>query len=209
MARISGSGGPFFDNYIVGFRGVSEAAADHSLFQTSKSITRVVKARGFHLLNEEYLVQPSQKMGYVLLAIYVPFAGLFLLWTLSRIRKKPFLTQVFSLSICLTLFPLIAADYTLTILYIPMGLFLLFLLRDVATGRSSISDARLRSILIPCAWLVAPQPLFGLWKGDLIAMILLFLLFVVMDTPMPMAIDEEEGSGLCREMVELGQASGA
>jgi hypothetical protein len=154
-------------------------------------------------------VQRSLRSGYILLAIYIPFAGLSLLWAIWRIRKKPFLNQIFALSICLTLFPLIAADYTLTILYIPLGFFLLFLLRDVATGCACISQPRLLSILVPCAWLMAPQPLFGIWAGDVRSMVLLFLLFIVMDTPMPMAIDLDEDSSPDRDLVEFGQATRA
>jgi hypothetical protein len=117
----------------------------------------------------------------------------------------PFLNQVFSLSICLTLFPLMAGDYTLTILYIPMGLFLLFLLRDVSTGRSSLPQARLLSILLLCAWLMTPQPLLRMWAGDVRSMILLCLLFLVMDTPMSMAIDFDLASGAEGQTVESRQ----
>ena len=210
LSRIHTSAGskPFFPGYIVGFRDVREAALDHSLFQTSKSIMRVVKARGLNLPQENYRVQESVKVGYTLLAVYVPVAALFLVWVLWRVRKKPFLTQVFSLSICLTLLPLVSSEYTLTILYVPMGLFFLFLLREVATGRVSLSYDRLLSILVPCALLVAPQTLFGIWKGDVKSIILLCLLFVVMGTSMPMGGEVGEGVDVSGEIVELGRARG-
>jgi hypothetical protein len=192
IERIRGGSTIFFANYVVGFRAVQEIAEDHSLFQTSKSIVRIVKARGFDLPKKDHGLQPSMHAGYILLAVYLPFAALFILWTLWRIRNKPFLNQVFALSICLTLFTLIAADYTMTILYVPMGLFLLFLLRDVSTGRAPLSQGRMLSILVPCAWLMAPQPLLGIWAGDVRSIVLLALLFIVIDTPMPMAIDLKE-----------------
>jgi hypothetical protein len=104
----------------------------------------------------------------------------------------PFLNQVFALSICLTLCTLIAADYTMTILYVSMGFFLLFLLREVCSGRAELSLGRMLSILIPCAWLMSPTPLFGIWAGGIRSLVLLGLLFVVINTPMPMAIDIDE-----------------
>lgn len=193
--RIHGGSAEFFADYIVGFRDVREIVEDQSLFQTSKSIARVVKARSFQLPLENYNQQSSLRIGYILLAIYVPFAAIFVSWIVFRIRKRPFLNQVFSLTICLTILPLMAGDYTLTILYIPMGLFLLFLLRDVSTGRVSLPQARMVSILLLCAWLMAPQPILGIWAGDVRAIVLLCLLFLVMDTPMPMALDSVQESG--------------
>jgi Glycosyltransferase family 87 len=187
--RIRGGSDIFFANYIVGFRAVTEMVGDHSLFQTSKSIVRVMKARGFNLPEKDYEYQPSLRAGYILLAMYLPAAALSVAWVLWKIRKKPFLTQIFAMSICLTLFTLLAADYTMTILYIPMGLFLLFLVRDVATGRVPFSQSRILSILVPCALLMVPLPLFSIWAGDLRSIILLCLLLIVVATPMPMAID--------------------
>jgi hypothetical protein len=204
--RIHGASAPFFADYIVGFRPVQESYQDHSLFQTSKSIARVVTARSFHLPEKDRWPQHSLHIGYVLLAIYLPLVTLFLAWIVWRIRKKPFLNQIFSLSICLTLCPLIAGDYTMTILYIPLGLFLLFLLREVAIGRAFLSQARMLSILLPCAWLMAPQPLLGIWAGDVRSIVLLCLLFIVMDTPMPMEIDSDLISDTHGEILELGRA---
>jgi hypothetical protein len=164
-----------------------------------------VKARSLHLPLENYGLQRSLRTGYILLAIYLPFAAVFVIWVVYRIRKKPFLNQVFSLSICLTLCPLMAGDYTLTILYIPMGLFLLFLLRDVSTGCASLPQARLLSILLLCAWLMTPQPILRMWAGDVRAMVLLCLLFLVMDTPMAMAIDFDLASSADGQTIESRQ----
>jgi Glycosyltransferase family 87 len=190
--RIRGGSDVFFANYIVGFRDVTEIVGDHSLFQTSKSIVRVIKAKGFNLPEKDYGYQPSMRAGYILLDMYLPAAALSVVWVLWKIRKKPFLNQIFALSICLTLFTLLAADYTMTILYIPMGLFLLFLLRDVSTGRVAPSQTRILSILIPCAFLMVPLPIFGIWAGDVRSIVLLCLLLAVIKTPMPMAIDYDE-----------------
>jgi hypothetical protein len=205
--RISGSSDSFFANYIVGFRDVQEVVGDHSLFQTSKSVARVVKARSFQLPQRDYGYQPSLPIGYTLFKIYLPLAAICTIWVVYRIRKKPFLNQVFSLSICLTLFPLLAGDYTLTILYLPMGLFLLFLLREVAPGRAFLSQTRMLSVLVPCAWLMAPQPIFGIWAGDARSVVLLGLLFIVMGTPMPMAIDSDPVPNIRDEMLDTQAVS--
>jgi hypothetical protein len=192
LARISENSDSFFKMYIVGLRPLREAAEDHSLFQTSKSVVRVMQAHGFDLPPQNYDLQSSVPAAYTLLYFYTPFAALALLGTLWRIWRQPFLTQVFSLAICLTLLPYMAIDYTMTILYLPMGLFLLFLLRDVASGRATISQGRILTILIGCAWLMSPQPMFALWAGDARSIVLAALLLVVMNTSMPMAIDRDE-----------------
>jgi hypothetical protein len=200
--RIYGGSSIFFAKYIVGFRDVHEMTSDHSLLQTSKLATRVIKARGFHLPEEDYRPRASLRAGYILLAIYLPCVFLFLVWVFWRIWNMPFLNRIFALSICLTLCTLIAADYTMTILYVPMGFFLLFLLREVSTARVSFSQARMLSILILCAWLMSPTPLFGIWAGGLRSLVLLCLLLIVMDTPMPMSIDfdETDGKGVGTEL---------
>jgi hypothetical protein len=204
--RIRSTSTLFYTDYLIGFRDVEEIMVDHSLFQTSKSVARVVKARSFHLPKQDYVTQPSTRIGYILLATYLPCAAIFVIWVVYKIRKKPFLNQVFSLSICLTLFPLLAVDYTMTILYLPMGLFLLFLLRDVATGRIFFSNTRILSILLPCAWLMSPQPLLGIWAGDARSIVLLCLLFIVMNTPMPMEIDSDPVLSSDDKTVELRRA---
>jgi hypothetical protein len=193
-ARIRGGSTEFFQSYIVGLRDVEETVSDHSLFETAKSATRVIEARGFHLRKQDYGARRTRRLGYVLLGIYVPLAGACLLGVFWKIRRMPFLNQVFSLSICLTLLPLIAGDYTMTILYIPMAFFLLFLLRDVAVGRAAFSPIRMSFILTCCAVLMAPLPAFGIWAGDVRSLVLLSLLPVVMSEPMPMLIDREEAS---------------
>ena len=185
-ARIRGESTVFFQTYILGLRDVEEVVGDHSLFETAKSATRVIDARGFHLPKKDYNSRVTHRRGYVLLALYLPLAGACLLSVLWKIRAMPFLNQVFSLSISLTLLPLIAGDYTMTILYLPMAFFLLFLLRDVATGRVDFSQQRMLFILTSCAVLMAPLPAFGIWAGDVRSLILLALLLVVPGEPMPM-----------------------
>jgi hypothetical protein len=205
--RIGGSSDYFFANYVVGFRDVQEVVADHSLFQTFKSVARVVQAGSFHLPQRDYEYQPSLRIGYILFKIYVPLAAICTIWVVYRIRNKPFLNQLFSLSICLTLFPLLGGDYTLTILYLPMGLFLLFLLREVAPGHAFLSQTRMLSVIVPCAWLMAPQPVFGVWAGDARSVVLLGLLFIVMGTPMPMTIDSDPVPNTRGEMLDAQAGS--
>ena len=190
-ARIQGDTTEFVQTYILALRDVEEIVGDHSLFETAKSATRVFEARGFDLPERNYRLQLTRRLGYVLLEIYVPLAGACLLGVLWKIRRMPFLNQVFSLSICLTLLPLIAGDYTMTVLYIPMAFFLLFLLRDVASGRVAFPRSRMSFLLICCAGLMVPLPMFGIWAGDLRSLVLLALLFGVLGEPMPMSIDRQ------------------
>jgi hypothetical protein len=191
-ARIQGGGTLFFDDYIVGLRSVDEAALDHSAFEAAKSASRVIHAHGFRLPDREYHHRNATRTGHILLKIYIPLVAGVVLWILWCLRRKPFLNQIFALSICLTVFPFIAADYTLTILYLPMGLFLLFLLREVATGQTPIPQPTLLSIVLPCALLMSPLHILGIWAGDAKTLLLLFLLFPVIASPMPMDLDRAE-----------------
>jgi hypothetical protein len=63
------------------------------------------------------------------------------------------------------------------------------------------------SVLVPCAWLMAPQPVFGIWVGDARSIVLLALLFLVIDLPMPMAIDSEPVRDLRGEALAPGLES--
>ena len=71
----------------------------------------------------------------------------------------PVLNQIFALACVTTVLPSVSGDYTLSLLLIPMGFFLIFLLQDVAVGRVPMSLGAMLWFLLPCAWIMAPEPL--------------------------------------------------
>jgi hypothetical protein len=50
--------------------------------------------------------------------------------------------------------------------------------------------------------LMSPLPIFDIWAGDVRSVVLLCLLLIVMDTPMPMAIDLAPGSSSYDETIQ-------
>ena len=174
----------FFTDYVVSFRPMGEMTGDHSLFQSMKTIARVVRNHGLNFSYQEYWMHPNDPLAWKLYMAYLPLAAVIGLVVLWRVWNKPVLNQVFALA-CITLvLPLVAADYTLIQLLVPMGFFLIFLLEDVAQGRTPMSMAKILCFLLPCAWLMATEPLVTL-HGVFKCIALLVLLAASLSIPLP------------------------
>jgi len=111
------------------------------------------------------------------------------------------LNQVFALASITLVLPFVAGDYTLILLLVPMGFFLIFLLEDVAQGRTPMSMAKVLCFLLPCAWIMATEPLLTL-HGVFKCIALLLLLAASISIPLPStlfgetAIEEGEAVAL-------------
>jgi hypothetical protein len=165
----------FFGSYIVAFRPMDEMMGDHSLLQTMKTIARVARNHGLNFSYEEYKMHPNDPLAIKLFEAWVPLSvaiGVVVLW---KVWNKPVLNQVFALACVSMVLAPVAGDYTLSLILIPMGFFLIFLLDDVAPGRAPISTGRLFWFLLPCAWITATEPLWVL-HGVLKCIALLLLL---------------------------------
>jgi hypothetical protein len=153
----------FFTNYIVAFRPMDEMKGDHSLFQTMKTIARVVRYHGLNFpVKEYYAPQTNDPLAWKLYHAYLPMAALLGLLTLWMVCSKPVLNQVFALGCVTAVLPMVAGDYTLTVLLIPMGFFLIFLLQDVAEGKVGMSFGQMLWYLLPCAWVMGTEQLWVL-----------------------------------------------
>lgn len=150
----------FFERYIVALRPMDEMKGDHSLLQTMKTVARVVRSHGLHFSYEEYWGQPNDPLAWKLYHAYLPLAALIALVTLWRVWNKPVLNQIFALACITTVLPMVAGDYTLTVLLIPMGFFLIYLLDDVAGGRAEMSLSKMLWFLLPCAWIMGTEQLW-------------------------------------------------
>jgi hypothetical protein len=174
----------FFEDYIVALRPIGEMTGDHSLFQSIKTIARVVRNHGFNFPSIDFTVQSNSPLAWTLYKVYLPLAALIGLVTLWRVWNKPVLNQVFALASVTLVLPFVAGDYTLVLLLVPMGFFLIFLLEDVAQGRTPISLAKMLCFLLPCAWIVATEPLLTL-HGVFKCIALLLLLAASISIPLP------------------------
>jgi hypothetical protein len=165
----------FVENRVVTIT-PSEIGFDHSLFSVVKRAVQILfhpALDGFGAYYQPYL-------------LVMAVAGLALLW---RIRKMPVLNQFFALTLVTVYWPFVAYDYNLLELYLPWGLFVLFLLQEKAppiTARAALW------ILIPCAIAFTPQSfLLGPWSGfggQIKAIALTAMLFAVLKNPLPAAL---------------------
>jgi len=198
--HITGKSG-FFTDYVVSFRPFDEMKGDHSLFQSMKTIARVVRNHGLHFSYKEYWMHPNDPLAWTLYKVYLPLAALIALVTLCRVWNKPVLNQVFALASITLVLPFVAGDYTLILLLVPMGFFLIFLLEDVARGRTPMSMGKMLCFLLPCAWIMATEPLVTL-HGVFKCIALLLLLAASISIPLPStlfgetAIEEGEAVAL-------------
>ena len=184
--RISGADS-FFNNYIVAFRPMEEMMGDHSLFQTMKTLARVVRNHGLHFSYLEYWEHANDPLAWKLYHAYLPLAATIGIITLYLVWNKPVLNQIFAIACITAVLPLVAGDYTLTVLLIPMGLFLIFLLQDVAQGNAFITLPQMLWFLLPSAWIMACNPLWVL-HGVFKTLAILILLAASCSVPLPCAM---------------------
>ena len=139
---------------------------------------------GFNFSPIEYSVQANHPLAWTLYKLYLPLAAIIALAVLFCVWNKPVLNQVFALC-CITLvLPLVAGDYTLILLLVPMGFFLLFLLQDVASGKLPMSVGQILCFLLPCACIMATEPMLTL-HGVFKCIALLALLAASIAIPLP------------------------
>jgi hypothetical protein len=177
----------FFHDYILGFRPMEEMKGDHSLLQSLKTIARIIHNRGFHFSRAEYLGYYNDPLGWKLYIAALSLAVLIGLVTLWRVWNKPVLNQMFALACITTVLPMVTADYTLSVLLVPMGFFLLFLLEDAAEGKAPISLGQALWFLIPCAWIMGTEPLITL-HGVLKCIAVLVLLVASTTISLPSSV---------------------
>ena len=187
--HISGKN-TFFTNYVVAFRPMGEMIGDHSLFQSMKTLARVVRNHGLQFSYQEYWMHPNDPLAWKLYEVYLPLAVLIGVLVLWRVWNKPVLNQVFALSCITMVLPFVAAEYTLSLLLVPMGFFLIFLLEDVAPGKTPMSMGKILWFLLPCAWIMATEPLLTL-HGVFKCFALLVLLAASIAIPLPSTLFAE------------------
>ena len=174
----------FFENYIVAFRPMDEMKGDHSLFQTMKTIARVVRNHGINFSYKEYWHSPNDPLAWKLYHAYLPVAAVIGLVTLWKVWNKPVLNQVFALACVTVVLPMVSGDYTLSLLLVPMGFLLFFLLEDVAEGREAMSLGKMLWFLLPCAWIMGTEHL-GILHGVFKCIVILVLLGASISIPLP------------------------
>jgi hypothetical protein len=180
----------FFVSYVAAFRPMGEMIGDHSLFQSIKTIARIVRNRGLQFQAAEFMFHPNDPLAWKLYHVYLPVAAVLGLATLWKVWNMPVLNQVFALACVSNTLSYVSADYSLMLLLVPMGFFLIFLLEDVATGRAPTSLGRLLWFLLPCASIMATEPLWKL-HGVLKCLALLLLWGASVSISLPSTLLDE------------------
>ena len=183
----------FFANYIVAFRPMEEMKGNHSLLESMKTVARVIRYHGFNFPFLESLVRPNDPLAWKLYHAYLPIAAVIGLVTLWGVWNKPVLNQIFALACVTTVLPLVSGDYTLSVLLVPMGFFLIYLLQDVAEGHTNLTLGKMLWFLLPCAWIMATEPLITL-HAVLKCVAVLVLMGASILIPMPSTLFGENPS---------------
>lgn len=167
--------------HILAYLG-TEIRYDHSLFAIVKQLLHVPYGMDVAALNGKI---QAAAVPYSLLAIS-GFVALY--W--FRIRKLPLLNQAIVLIVVSITLPYMSSEYTLNHIYFAWALFMLFLTRDVGTGRESIPWPAAAAMLASFAFVFAPGP-FGRYGGLLQTCALMVLLFTASTVPMHSAFLED------------------
>jgi hypothetical protein len=163
----------------------AEIGFDHGLFS-------VIKQVGQHLAPETEFETDAYRPLYLPYFFAAALVGLF---TLYRIRRMPVLNQFFALTVAIVLLPWVSYDYTLMELYLPWGLFVIYLLENDLHPDPRMTLGKALLILLPCAIAFTPQSyLLGEtvgYGGQVKAIALLVLFVSTLVFPMPVSLFRE------------------
>jgi hypothetical protein len=168
---------------------VQIAALDEDSLRFDHSILAEAKQAYYAYLHLSHRVNRSHPPTFKkLVRVYsfvapVGFIALYILF----LRSMPLLNQFMALTLCAVLLPYVSYEYTLVHVYLMFGVFLIFLLTDVSSDKVSISRKKAMLMMSCFAIVFAPISILELThvSGQIKGVILLILLGVILDTPMP------------------------
>ena len=157
---------------------------DHSLFG---AIKQALYLYHYHHQDLSQLTAAITK-SLTVYSFLVPLAVILLYW--FRLRHLPVMNQLASYLVLCVLLPYVSYEYTLIYVYIVWGLFLLFLLTDVVSGRVAIPYSAIKVVMFSCAVIFAPLRYLRLGRsfgvgGQVKALLLILILLTLMKIPMP------------------------
>ncbi|HEX3570346.1 MAG TPA: glycosyltransferase 87 family protein [Acidobacteriaceae bacterium] len=180
----------YTEQYVMSVPSADEMRFEHSILDGMKFIA--VTAR-LHGLDPYTVVTEMDRMrnqpggwGVVpqLVMIYKITAIPMLVVLLWRFYRAPILNYLIFLSVAITVFPPVAAEYGLLHLYVPFGAFLVFLTHEVSTGQV-IFPKRVAYVLASTyALLFSPLTFLHLYAGFAKLCLLLLVGSLAMRHPM-------------------------
>lgn len=180
----------YMDHYVMNLMPVDEARFGHSLLDGMKSAALSVEMGGVHptvALSEvpRLMAEPGgwhAVRPLVHAYSFIVTAGFVLL--IAVFYRMPILNQLTALGAAVALCPPVAGDYTLLQLYVPFGALLVFLTRDVATGKAPFPQVPMLALATIYALLFSPLTFLRIYAGDAKLLLLLALLVVAARSPM-------------------------
>jgi len=180
----------YASGYIMNLLPVGEMRFNHSLLDGMKSAAVTVKMGGIHPIKalDEVTGLRAETGGWhgvrKIVRVY-PFVAILGLGSLFVVFfKMPILNQLTALAVAIAIFPPVAGEYTLLHLYVPFGALLVFLTREVATGKVVFSYATMLTLALIYGLLFSPLTFLMLYEGDAKLLLLLALLVVAARSPM-------------------------
>lgn len=180
----------YIHRYVTTLAPVDEARFNHSLLDGMKSAalitemgsirSRIAVEQVPRLIARPGGWHPVQVLAH--LYFFVAIIGLGLL--VVFFYKMPLLNQLIAISAAVTLIPPAAGDYSLLHLYIPFGAFIIFLIKDVASGKVAFPYRSMATLCVIYGLLFAPLTFLAIFAGDAKLLLLLALLVVTAKTPM-------------------------
>ncbi len=167
-----------------------EARFEHSLLDEMKAAAVLIKVKSIRPstgANEigQLMGEPGGwRRARQLANLYLPLTVIAFGIIVALFYKMPILNQVTAVAVAVALLPPSASEYTLLHLYVPFGAFLVFAVREVATGRSQLSTTTLASFGTIYALLFSPLTFLQLYAGSVKMLLLLALLIAAARTPM-------------------------
>ena len=184
----------FSTTHILAILPLGETRFEHSIMDTLKMITRAWAGQ-------------SDSHLRLLLSISMVVGATGVAFVFLRMLKLPAVNQMTMLAVSVALFPPVAADYTLIHLYVPFGLLVVFLSKDVRTGRVAFEQKHALTLLTLYAALFSPMTFLGQYSGVCKTMLLLCLLGIAAAVPIRCSLFEEAGPK--EGLNESGQLSSA
>ncbi len=153
---------------------------DHSFFAVVKQVAH-------------FFIHDVKRLEAMLPFLYIFYFGVvvaaFAFVYFAHLRKLPLLNQFLALSALSITLPFISYDYTLVHMFGPCAALILFLAKDVATGRVRLTLHEMLTLLVPFAVIFTPQSylLYGIvgFGGQVKALALLALVIAAIRIKLP------------------------
>jgi hypothetical protein len=198
--------------YIQTIRPVDELRFSHSVLDESKLSAAILETGSFNPAKVNETVQRLRSVqgegGWrpvrFLAAIYPPIAIAVFVTLIVYVRKAPALNQVTAVALAATALPPNSGEYTLLNLYVPFGAFVIFLVREIATGSVYLNRKTLFGLSIAFGLLFSPLTFLRIYAGAAKLILLLLLSLIFIQTPMPSSyFGDQVDARDTRETVEV------